>query len=596
MKAGDLLELDWEVGVYRALRALWDRVFPPPPRYDAARAAVLADHARPLELLAQLIAGEAVRVLPARSAGGVRGRDLLVPDFVDLLPDPAANRALLLLRVVHAAAMRRAAREREVPPDEAGRWSLSSELQEAATAALRGELPLFGPAWDAAVAGVLARRPSPGSSPHPAAPAGPPALLWGPLVGGSSLDETTGASPEPGAAPPEGTEHPAPPVEELRRVLLDPEKQAEKVVSHTFEKVETLDAWEGNTLRDDGADELQDHLEALKEVDLRDLIRGGSEAHSVYKADLDVAADIPDVERIAPGERGLPYDEWDHRTRTYRRGWCTVYPTPVRAARPAWAAEAGARHARLVARLHRRLEEHRSRLAPVDRQRDGDDVDVDALVDHLTDLRAGRTGTDRLYLRQERRRRDLAATVLLDVSLSSDSWVAGRRVLDVSREAVLVLGEVAERLGDRLSVLAFASSTRNACRVLEVKPWDTPWAVGRARLGALEPQGYTRIGPALRHATAGLAATPADARLLLLVSDGKPNDHDRYEGRYGMSDVRMALREAAQRGVTVHALAIDVAARAWLPEMLGQGRWHVVSAPDDLLVSVTEVYGRATAR
>ncbi len=461
---------------------------------------------------------------------------------------------------------------------------------------LRIELHAFGPAWDEAAASVLARRPSPGSLPHPAALDGPPALLWGPLVGGSQTDGTTGAAATEAARLPEGTERQAPAVEELRRVLLDPKRQAEKVVSHTFEKVETLDSWEGNTIREDGSDELDDHLEALQEVDLRDLIRGGEETRSVYKADLDVAADIPDVGRIAPSERGVAYDEWNHRSASYRTGWCTVYPTPIRAARPAWGEEARVRHASLIRRLHRRLEEHRSRLSPLDRQRDGEDVDVDALVDHLTEVRAGRTGSDRLYLRQARLRRDVATTVLLDVSLSADSWVADRRVLDVSREAVLVLGEIAERLGDRLEVLAFASSTRNACRVFEVKGWQEPWAVGRARLGALEPQGYTRIGPALRHATAGLAAVQADARLLLLVSDGKPNDYDRYEGRYGMADVHMALREAGRVGVATHALAIDVGARAWLPEMLGAGRWHVVSTPDDLLPAVTEVYRLATGR
>lgn len=589
LRPGDLLELDWEVGVFRAVRALWRWWSPPPPPYDASRAAVLADHHRALELVAQLVAGEATRLVPARAEGGVRGRDLLVPAFVTFAPDPAANRGLLLLRVVHAAAMRRVSGGAPIPADELSRWRASTEVAHQATDWLRTELPAFGAAWDEVSQGVLARSPR-----HPHAPDGPPALLWGPLVGGTSADATTGVSPSDVAALPAGTEHAAPPVEELRRVLLDPKAQDEKVLTHTFEKVETLDSWEGNTLRDDGNDELDDHLEALQEVDLRDLLRGGSEARSVYKADLDVAADIPDVERVSPTEQGVSYDEWDHRAGSYRPAWCTVYPTPVRAARPEWGEEARHRHAQLVHRLQRRLEDHRSRRSPLDRQRDGQDVDVDALVDHLTEVHAGRTGTDRVYTRQALLRRDVATTVLLDVSLSSDSWVAERRVLDVSREAVLVLGEVAERLGDRLQVLAFASSTRNACRVFEVKGWADPWSVGRARLGALQPQGYTRIGPALRHAAQGLAATPADRRLLLLVSDGKPNDYDRYEGAYGVADVRMALREAARLGVSTHALAVDVAARGWLPQMLGVGGWHVVPQPDALLEAMTAVYGRAT--
>jgi nitric oxide reductase NorD protein len=230
----------------------------------------------------------------------------------------------------------------------------------------------------------------------------------------------------------------------------------------------------------------------------------------------------------------------------------------------------------------------------VGRQFDGEDVDVSALVDAHAAARAGRGDDPRLYLRQQKRRRDFATTVLLDVSLSTDSWVENRRVLDVAREAILVLGEVADELGDRLQLLAFASHTRNRCRVWEVKGWREPWALGRARLGALEPQGYTRIGPALRHATECLAAEPADRRLLLLVSDGKPTDYDRYEGRYGVADVRQALREAERREVCAHALAVDAVARDYLPPMFGPGAWHVLPHADHLPAVLTTVYGRLT--
>ena len=161
---------------------------------------------------------------------------------------------------------------------------------------------------------------------------------------------------------------------------------------------------------------------------------------------------------------------------------------------------------------------------------------------------------------------------------------------------MLVLGEVADRLGDRLQILTFASHTRNRCRVWEVKGWHDGWCESRDRLGALEPRGYTRIGPALRHATAGLAAEPADRRLLLLVSDGKPTDYDRYEGRYGIADIRQALREAEAAGVHPHALAVDAIARDYLPPMFGPGNWNVLRDPGALPEALTTVYGRWTVR
>ena len=161
--------------------------------------------------------------------------------------------------------------------------------------------------------------------------------------------------------------------------------------------------------------------------------------------------------------------------------------------------------------------------------------------------------------------------------MSSDSWVLGRRVLDVARDVTVVLGEVAARLHESMEVLAFASETRNHCRVYEVCRRDEPWSVGRDRLGALRPQGYTRIGPALRHAMARAAKAPTVRKLVILVSDGKPTDYDRYEGRYGVDDIRQALREGEQQGIVCHALAIDSQARTHLPEMFGPGAWHVLS-------------------
>jgi nitric oxide reductase NorD protein len=250
----------------------------------------------------------------------------------------------------------------------------------------------------------------------------------------------------------------------------------------------------------------------------------------------------------------------------------------------------------LIRDLIGRLAVHRSRLEPVDRQPDGEDIDLRAVVEEHAARRAAHGGNTRLYTRRARKRRDFATTVLLDLSLSTDSWVEGRRVLDVAREAVLVLGEVSAAFGDRIQVLAFASHTRNHCRVWEICGWKDAWELGRARLGALEPQGYTRIGPALRHATMGLAAEPADARLLLLVSDGKPTDYDRYEGRYGIADVRQALREAGRLDVVTHALAVDRIACDYLPAMFGPGGWHILPHAKRLPEALTTVYGRFTGR
>jgi nitric oxide reductase NorD protein len=627
MTAPPRIELDWEESIFRGLLSLWRRWAPKSQGLGPGAVALQPEH-RALTTLAQMLAAEPVRVLAARGIGGIRGRDLLLPPVFDLAPDARTNRRLLVVRTAISAAMRRLSRgvaldlagpaapldslrfareasdwlEDELPGfarenQEALVWIETNRpeleslrgrarlLEGARRSAIRGERP-----WvDANLREAIERTPKRG-------PDSPGIPLWGELIETISGSDGTAGNPDE-HTPRESdvdSEEIAPAIEALRRVELDPKEKEEVVLVHNFEKVEALDSYNGGVRNTDGSDELDAHLDALDEVELGDLIRDDDVAHSVLRADLSLGLDVPDVGSVGPDERGIAYDEWDGRKNRYRREWCTVYPAPMRATEPRFAAEALTRHGRLVRELRRRLEIHRTGLRSKDRQLDGDDVDLAALVDAHGSMRAGRGLDPRLYIRQERQRRDFATTILLDISLSTDSWVDNRRVLDVAREAILVLGEVTDQLGDRLQLLTFASHTRNHCRVWEVKGWDDPWPTARDRLGAIAPQGYTRIGPALRHATAGLATEPADQRLLLLVSDGKPTDYDRYEGRYGIADIRQALREADRAGVHTHALAVDAVARDYLPPMFGPGNWDVLTHPDQLPEVLTTVYGRRT--
>lgn len=624
------LDLEWELHAFKGLMALWKRLKPAAaPAFDATRAVHLAGLERRLQVVAQMVAEAPVRVLPAKDAGGVRGLDLLLPPVIDVLPMVEANAGLYVLRAAFGGAMVRCLGNRTVPVDGLDRLALTLDVAADARVLLANELSgasmavdeawplLFGlpraasvelkPATKAAVirqwqCAPVNERPwrTDGAVADLRRLKGearlcPALLLVGDLIPVTADGAT--APKEPGsertqAAPAPTTTKEAPPIAEIRRTVLDQKEQQKSALMHTFEKVETIDTFEGQARDGDGSDELSLHEEALQEVDLRDMIRGGDDAAAMLHADVSLDADIPDVGSVLPGEQGIHYDEWDHRRRAYRTDWCTVYATPMKAREPAFGQQAALKHRRVINHLHDELSRLRHERRPMNRQLDGPDIDIDAFVDDLAAQRAGNSASPRVYARRERHRHALLTTVLLDVSLSSDSWVDGRRVLDVAREVVVVLGEVAARLGDPIEVLAFASETRNHCRVYEVCGRSEPWAVGRDRLGTLRPQGYTRIGPALRHAMARAAAAPASKKLVLLVSDGKPTDYDRYEGRYGIADIRQALREGEQQGIVSHALAIDSTARTHLPEMFGAGAWHVLSDPNRLGEVMKAAWGR----
>lgn len=567
---GPELDLDWEEGLFRIVRRLVRALRRRGEPESKPGEVQLESLATRLAALASLLAGRPLRVLPAREQGGVRGDDLLLPASLSVSPNPEDNVLLYLVRTIVSA---------ELAADHAGEVSSDPIVViRSALERLRAGFAGFEAAWQRArdVESVPLEQ----------------SCLWGPILARPIDPATeTEAGELAQGVDSDATEIEAPPIEEITLHRMAEEPLDMPV--HSFEKVEMAEAFGGTFRRPDGSDELDSHLEALEEVDLGHMLRGGPSAGSLMKAELSLGADVPDVAHIGPDEGYLSYDEWSTKKKAYRPDWCRVYPTPMPPGDGGWAREALARHRKTIERLHAQLFRHRDRLRERPRALDGEDVDIDALCQSWATLKAGHTPSPRLYVEQARMRRDLATTVLLDISLSTDSWVANRRVLDVARESVLVLGEVADRLGDELQVLAFASHTRHKIRCWTVRDWSEPWSVGRARLGQLEPQGYTRIGPALRHATAELVATRARHKLLLLVSDCKPTDYDRCEGRHGMTDVHKALGEAGRVDVHVHALAIDAVATSWLAGMFGAGQWAVLPRPDRLPEALTQAYGRS---
>ena len=631
------LQFDVEEGAFRLLRAWWHGLtHSSEPAERDPREVRLEDHVDAMRVVAQIVANAPVRIQGARDVGGSRGLDLLLPKSIRLAPTAEANRQILLVRTAISAAFLRVDTAAKDPAAPVLREIESLRIARSAVDWLCSEFPGFARAHEEVLGWVLGARPDPdtlkgreqileiirraalqGQSPWEdrelcaslsKAPApsrndarSPAILHWGDRLASPAADHEDNAhTSDPDTSdelPPSAaaSEFEAPAVDDILRIELDEKESEDAVLIHTFEKVETADEYRGGSRDTDGADELADQLEALEEVDLREVMRGGEQAESLLRSSIQLDAEIPQVGRCEPGETGLAYDEWDFRRGQYRKDWCTVYPTSFTQMRPEWARQARIRHEGLILDLTRRIGAHRSRLEAVARQPDGEDIDLQAVFDEQAAQRAGSGGNTRLYARRAKRRRSFATTVLIDLSLSSDSWVGGRRVLDVARDAAFVLGEVTKPFGDRIQILGFASHTRNHCRVWEICGWHDQWDIGRARLGALEPQGYTRIGPALRHATKELAAQPADRRLLLLLSDGKPTDYDRYEGRYGIADVRHALHEAQRLDILPHALAVDRVAMDYLPAMFGPAGWQILPNPNRLPEILATIYGRLTA-
>lgn len=292
-----------------------------------------------------------------------------------------------------------------------------------------------------------------------------------------------------------------------------------------------------------------------------------------------------------PPRCGIVYPEWDHRIAQYRERGAVVRERAAPLGDSRWAASALARHAALVRRVRARFERLRPRPMRLDRQPDGPEVDIGAYVTAAADLRAGTPIDNRMYTATRPARRELAVALLVDVSASTDSWVTSdRRIVDVEKEALLVVGEALDALGDRYGIFAFSGEGPEDVAVLSLKTFDE--AIGldvRRRIAALDADRYTRIGAPIRHLTAALGRERAPRRLLLILSDGKPNDVDLYEGQYGVEDARQAIAEARRQGVAVFSLTVDREAPRYAARLFGRGGFAVLHRAEQLPAVLIDV-------
>lgn len=338
-------------------------------------------------------------------------------------------------------------------------------------------------------------------------------------------------------------------------------------------------------------DENPDAGRAAETLDKLTLAEGEQRVASKVRFDLDLPAAAEDDLPLGPG---IPLPEWDWKRRVMKPNFCRLQTMVARESTPQPLPEHLRRHAR-------KLENQFAALAPVRRwqkaQPEGAEIDIDACVRIAADRLAGfHFSGAGAYLNHRPTERDLACLVLADLSLSTDAYANdAQKVIDVIRDSLMLFGEALSATGDAFAFYGFSSLKRSFVRFHEIKPFDRPLdAVARGRIAALKPGYYTRMGAAVRRSTQLLNQQPANRRLLLILSDGKPHDIDLYEGRYGIEDTRKALIEAREEGIKPFCVTIDREGAGYLPHLFGPAGYTVVRKPEDLPDRLPLLYAQLT--
>ena len=294
------------------------------------------------------------------------------------------------------------------------------------------------------------------------------------------------------------------------------------------------------------------------------------------------------------------YPEWDRAAQVERPDWTTVREVVPKLGDPRALSTALEREKALVGRINRLVRSARvGRAVRLRRQPDGHDIDLDALIDAAIALRTGALPDDRIHRRSRPGERDLAVTVLLDVSQSTADRIApdGPAVLDVERLAVAVLAEAMGSLRETFSVLAFSSDGRDDVRLQRVKGFADPYgAAARARLVGLEAGGSTRLGAALRHAGAELAPVRAYRKLVVALTDGEPSDIDVADPLDLVEDARRAVLSLRGRGIDCFGVTLDPTGVGSGPLIFGRTNHMPARRIEDLPRRLSELYFRLARR
>ncbi len=297
-------------------------------------------------------------------------------------------------------------------------------------------------------------------------------------------------------------------------------------------------------------------------------------------------------EQISDRAADWRYDEWDYHRSAYRKGWCHVYEMQVAPGDADYVSEVSTRYRLLINQIRRRFEAVRGEDRVLGRQPEGEEIDLDAQVDAHIDRRSGIEPSPRLFCRRIRNERSMAAMFMVDMSGSTKGWVN-----DAERESLIMLCEAIEALGDDYAIYGFSGWTRTRCDIYRIKAFGDRYdETVRRRIAGIEAKDYTRMGVAIRHLTRLLAAQPVRHKLLVTLSDGRPDDFgDEYRGAYGIEDTRRALQEARRQGIRSYCVTIDRSGADYLKHMYGPAAYSVLDDVGKLPLKLADIYRRLTA-
>ena len=345
--------------------------------------------------------------------------------------------------------------------------------------------------------------------------------------------------------------------------LKDLDESQENPLIHMFEKVNTAETYQGGNKSKEAEQSLEDMSEALQEVDLKTAIRSNERTPGLIKTDSIVESGS-ELHTSEETHFDLKYPEWDDQKKTYRPDWCSVKViSSTENHHTLEKTPAGQM-------IKNRFESCFNHYLWQGRQMEGPELDLPSVIDNSVTRKIGGRINERLFMKRIQQQKDFQILLLMDESFSTESFLGKQSVLEMITQSIFDLSQAFENAPEQLAILSFFSETRLHCCIKTIKDFSESISTGQARLKRSKSQGYTRIGVALRHANFVLKNQKSRRKCLVLFTDAKPTDLDRYEGKYGVADIRKCVDELHGDGIELIVLSFSDAKDERFAQMFGQ--------------------------
>lgn len=317
-------------------------------------------------------------------------------------------------------------------------------------------------------------------------------------------------------------------------------------------------------------------------------------------------SDTPE-QALEADDIAFAYDEWDRDLNDYRVGWSRVIEKKVKQGDRTFVELTRSRYRGVISSIRYQFQLMKpENLTRINREIDGEDYDLNALVDFVVDRRADGLQSENIYTKKLRRQRDVAVSILLDQSSSTARTITrnplqpythpGRRIIEIEKEGLVLMSDALEAVGDVYSIYGFTSEGRRNVKFYVVKDFAEKYSeVIEKRIGGITFQNNTRLGAAIRHASHKLLRQEARTKLLIILTDGRPYDHDYGDARYAREDVREALTEAKTAAITPFCITIDRESEAELKDLYGNVGYTIIDDVLSLPERMPNIYRRLTS-